>query len=232
MKKPNELTVLDDTTMLHDKAVLPGTTVVVQFINVDAEEEPGYVAVRFLIRGQSRDWVFVTSTILEERITKIRRLTLNQFNFKGSARALWGLLIPLLVLLSLLVGMFWALRDLNKVHPGTVLEEAWKSGKVKDPIEAMIMVEKLRDIAFAQSDLNSTMALLKPPIIVAGIALLLVFIGYFLIRYYPAYNFCWGDYLDVFQRKESRRKFILVVVVVGVLVSFVGGILANSLHRP
>jgi hypothetical protein len=52
----------------------PNTTVVVlEFINADAEDEPGYISMRFLIRGQSRDWVFVTSTMIEERITKIRR---------------------------------------------------------------------------------------------------------------------------------------------------------------
>jgi hypothetical protein len=220
----------DDSTLLHDKTVLYGTTVLLQFANVDVEEEPGYVSVRFLIRGQSRDWVFVTSTILEERVTKIKRFALNQMSGKGPGRAFVAFVGPLVIVLGLLVGLFTSIRELNKTHPGTILEEAWKSGKVKDPIEAIVMVEKLRDQALSRK--SSLTDILMPLAVIIGLLLCAFLIGYFLIRYYPAYNFCWGDYLDVFQRKESRRKFILVVVLVGVLVSFVGGILANSMHHP
>jgi hypothetical protein len=221
--EPEDITALDDTKMLH------GTSVLLQFIDVDVEEEPGYLAIRFLIRGQSRDWVFVTSTILEERVTKIKRFAPNQISSKGPSGALFRFAIPLLVMLSLVAGVFTSIRDMSKTHPGTILEESWKSGKVKDPIEAIIMAEKLRDEALIRK--NSFLYFVTPLAFMVGILLVVLLIAYFFDRYYPAYNFCWGDYVEVFQRKESRRKFILVVLVVGVLVSFVGGVLANMLHR-
>ena len=58
-------------------------------------------------------------------------------------------------------------------------------------------------------------------------ALVLGLIGAFFVRFYPVFNFCWGDYTQEFQRKEGVRKFVLIVVILGLVVSFVGGILAN-----
>src|SRR4051812_19145601 len=57
--------------------------VMLEFINVDVEDEPRSIAIRFSIDGQTRDWVFVTSTVLEERVTKIKRLSFNQLNRRG-----------------------------------------------------------------------------------------------------------------------------------------------------
>lgn len=49
----------------------------------------------------------------------------------------------------------------------------------------------------------------------------------FFLRFYLVYNFLWGDYLEYFNKRESTRKFVLVIILVGIVVSFIGGILAN-----
>lgn len=64
------------------------TSVMLEFIDADVEDEPREVSLRFLIRGKTRDWVFVTSTILEERIAKIKRFALNQIGSRGFSPAL------------------------------------------------------------------------------------------------------------------------------------------------
>jgi hypothetical protein len=119
----------------------------------------------------------------------------------------------LLVLVVVLVSFFGLLFGDARSRPGAALEEAWKSGRLKDPVEAIVMAERLKDQA-----LRAQMPALGRQVLLGGVVVFgLGLISYFLVLYYPVYNFCWGDYLDIFQRKESRRKFILVVVIIGVL---------------
>lgn len=208
------------------------TVTTLEFINVDIDEEPGYTSVRSLVRGQSRDWVFITSTLLEERITKIRRFALNQFaGEKGPGRSIFSALIAMVMVTALFGGMLWSLSNaLRRTLPVSAsLEAAWKSGQLKDPVEAIVMAEKLRETRGLE--LNFWSMFNKPLQIVLGLFTALVLAAGFTWRYYPVYNFCWGDYLEVFQQKEARRKFVLVILLVGILVSFVGGLLANSLRR-
>lgn len=56
-----------------------------EFINADEDDETGLVSLRFHVFGHSRDWVFVTSSLLEERFEKIKRFSFNQLG-KGSNR--------------------------------------------------------------------------------------------------------------------------------------------------
>jgi hypothetical protein len=63
---------------------------------------------------------------------------------------------------------------------------------------------------------------------VGAFLLILVFAWLFLLRYYPVYNFCWGEYAEEFQRKESRRQFWLVIIIIGLVVSFLGSMFANN----
>lgn len=46
---------------------------------------------------------------------------------------------------------------------------------------------------------------------------------------YPLYVFSWGDNKAAFEKKDNIRKYLLGTVIVGILVSFVAGILANSI---
>jgi hypothetical protein len=41
-----------------------------EFINADSDDEPGYTSVKFSVRATDRDWVFVTSSQLRERIER------------------------------------------------------------------------------------------------------------------------------------------------------------------
>lgn len=89
---------------------------------------------------------------------------------------------------------------------GSTLEAAWKNGQLKDPIEAVIMAEEIHDQAFSR--VFSWPNFWVPLVAMTGFVLILVLAGFVIQRYFPAYNFCWGDYLESFERKEARRKFI------------------------
>jgi hypothetical protein len=49
-----------------------------EFINAEAENESDLVAIRYHIVGDDRDWVFVTSSQLEERLGRIKRFVVKQ----------------------------------------------------------------------------------------------------------------------------------------------------------
>lgn len=50
---------------------------------------------------------------------------------------------------------------------------------------------------------------------------------FFFLKYYLVYNFRWGEYLEKFNKWESFRKTVFIVVVIGIVVSTIGGIIAN-----
>jgi len=56
----------------------------------------------------------------------------------------------------------------------------------------------------------------------------LLAIGIFSYLYFfPTQNFCWGDYVKVYQRRQSIGKFIIIIVIVGLVISVLGSIIAS-----
>ena len=56
----------------------------------------------------------------------------------------------------------------------------------------------------------------------------LLAIGIFSYLYFfPSQNFCWGDYVKVYQRRQSIGKFIIIIVIVGLVISVLGSIIAS-----
>ncbi len=47
------------------------------------------------------------------------------------------------------------------------------------------------------------------------------------LYFFPPQNFCWGDYVKVYQRRQSIGKFIIVGVIVGLVISVLGSIIAS-----
>ena len=207
------------------KSENPPTIATIEFINADSDDATGSTSIRFHVHGSNRDWVFVTSSQLEERCERLRRFALNQLSGKGPLAIAFRLLTPVIMLLFTVGIMVSMGRTIdNRPQTSKLLEEAIKAGTVKEPIEAILFVEKQRE------GIKLTKDILPLKFLTCAGIFILVLIGasMFLARYYPVYNFCWGEYAEEFQRKESRRQFWLVIIIIGVIVSFLGGILANN----
>jgi hypothetical protein len=193
-----------------------------EFIDVDHEDEAGLIAIRHMVRGDSRDWVFVTSALLEERVAKIKRFIDPHF-LKRNRIGRMGFFLFFPILMGLITFFIINLVVPQEEKPSLILERAWRNGEVKDPIEAIILLEKSKETKEPRFDFHR----LRRFIIVFGGIILFIGGIALLGKYYPLYNFCWGDYIEVFQHKESVRKFVFVVLLIGIIVSFVGGVLAN-----
>jgi hypothetical protein len=197
------------------------------FIDADADEEEGATSVRYLIRGNSRDWVFITSSLIEERIQKVKRFAFNELFTRRKA------LVPLVLGMMISVLLFPISFALEAAKPGQShaaiekVKQRWAAKDLSDPVEAIILLEE------AKASTGSVTLTRLLPVIVVPVVLLFLFMGsiWFVTKYYPIFNFCWGDYVEIFRQKEAARKFWLIVIGLGLLVSFVGSVLANVIGK-
>lgn len=206
----------------------------IEFRNVDSSNEASDTPIIHKIIGVSRDWVFVTSSLIEERIIKIKRFSVNQIGEKGIGKLAFKLLSPI-ILLGFMLGMLFFMpsslkkRALDKQELFEKISISWRNGEIEDPIEVILKFEefeinRLKDNEELSQVFSPMLSLFA---VIAGLLLLLFLVYYFLTRYYLVYNFCWGEYLEKFNKKESFRKTVFVVIIIGLLVSTIGGILAN-----
>ena len=196
------------------------TRLTLEFANTDSDQQAEAVSMKYRIHAKSRDWVFVSSSLFEERLAKLRRFAPSQLLSKRSSRFVATILIPI----ALMVSMFAGLPSLYSKRQDVLvqLEARWSQGKLTDPVEAMLILQK-------NSPDYSFFAIFAPTVYTLCAITLLAACYWLALRYYPTYNFCWGDYVQEFARKEARRKLILIGIVLALLVSVIGSIIANSL---
>lgn len=197
----------------------------VDFYNTDSDNIHSDHSIRYSIKSTDRDWVFVTSSQLEERIQKIKRHNFSLKNDKIFSRLFWPL-IPFLGGFIVLFIMLGSIADRDDYLPE--IKERYLKGEIKGTDELLFTLEeaknkKMQDLGFAD--------LFFYPGLTFGILIALyLFFHFYIWKFYPLYNFCWGDYLDIYKKKETARKTFNTVVIIGLLVSIIGGIISNYLN--
>ena len=186
-----------------------------QFINLDLEKY-GSASISYKVIGNDRDWVFIVTSKLDEIIKRVKRFriyTPDKF------------INLLLVMMSLFTLATIALRnsksqELNQLK---LIEQNYKNGKFKNPIEALIEIEKYKiDANYPSMPMNSMAGL--------GIILTLIIIVFATVYYcFPSYNFCWGEYVAYKKRRENIGKFILVTVILGLVIGVTGNYISARL---
>jgi hypothetical protein len=191
--------------------------ITIHFSDIDASGISTENSVKYSAKGDSRDWVFVTSSLLEERLKKVKRFSFN--TSKKKSRLLWTLIFPIGLMLPLLGSIIFGSNDRKELLKQ--IRTDWTENNLTDPIEAMLR------IAESNASLESLTSM-KYSFIIMGSAIIILLISYVYIKVlFPIHNFCWGDYLESFKRKESTRKTVNTVIIIGLIISTVGGILAN-----
>ncbi|MBL7941747.1 MAG: hypothetical protein JNM00_03220 [Flavobacteriales bacterium] len=191
--------------------------ITINFSDIDSNGVSTENSVKYSTKGDSRDWVFVTSSQLEERLKKVSRFSLN--TSKKRYRLLWTLIFPIGFLIPMLGTLIFGSNSKERLLQG--IKADWIAKKLTDPIDAMIR------IAEANASMESLTSM-KYTFIILGIITVLVLLLYIYIKMlYPIHNFCWGDYLETFKRKESTRKTVNSVVIIGLIISIIGGLIAN-----
>lgn len=191
--------------------------IVVDFIDASSDNVRSNVSIKYSISGNTRDWVLVTSSLIEERIRKVKRISIKRF-FKNESFAVIGMLMIMLLTVFPLIN-----SRADKQEDLTRIRKDYESGKLTDEREMLLQL--------FESDINSEYKDFPNPtnilLVFGSVTLLMIITSLYISKLYPIYNFCWGDYEEVFKKKEGTRKTINWVVLVGLAVSIVAGFIVN-----
>jgi hypothetical protein len=127
-----------------DGAEHPANSISIEFINADEEEGSSTDSVKYRVSGDDRDWVFVTSSQLEERVGKVKLFSPNQLAARKNR--IWLVLFPMVLIFSLLLFLdIGPTKNRQAVAREQLdaLERDWKSGALKDPVEATIQTARI-----------------------------------------------------------------------------------------
>lgn len=72
---------------------------------------------------------------------------------------------------------------------------------------------------------SSVVAILLVPL--TTLALVHLFIRF----YYPAYNFCWGEFQSAYEQVEAKRRILVEIVILGLIISTIGSIIGNQISK-
>lgn len=109
------------------------------------------------------------------------------------------------------------------------IETQWKAHKITEPIDVILQLEKSKN----EIDLNRNKKGLisiffnKPFALIIGLYLLIYLFAYLFSLYNPAFNFYWGSYIEVYDKKENRRKLIIGLFVGTILLGVVVNLISN-----
>lgn len=171
----------------RNKKENPDRQLLVRFINADIDED-SWVSIHYTVKGQERDWVFIASSQIEERISKIKVAAVNQlFTKKYSVLVQAFMMIPLFVIFYLLIQ--------REPNVGEKIETLWKTGQIKDPIEAIVMVEK------AKRATTSSFVWI-PAVAVLSVSMLTFLLPMLASYLSPAYNSIGATMLTSITREE------------------------------
>jgi hypothetical protein len=188
-------------------------------LNSDNNSESN--AIRYKIRGFSRDWVMVTSSLIEERLIKFERKRyqiLSKYVFTS-------------IMLFMLIVLAFQFPSMNKDDvindKLNAIEAAYRAGKIASTNELILAIEKSKILK--QSIVPTKIMVF--PIILLALVLLSDLKIFSTNKLYPLYNFCWGDYLEEYKKIEKRRKFIIGLVIVTIVLGIAINLLSNVIWK-
>ncbi len=171
------------------------------------------ISISYHIISEDPNWVFLTESQIKQKLSKIKIWRLKEFFDRGSS----GFFAIVMSVLVLFIGFSNILSNNTKESSQIKqslesLELEYKNGKIKDPVQAIILLEKLKLKSNEQSIININYGWIT--------GIILIIIGIVASFYcFPAYNFYWGDYIKEYRKKTSIGYTILVVVLLGIVIS-------------
>jgi len=204
----------------------------VQFSKVDEDginyfsSIGNYDPIGYVVSGDDRDWVFVTSSQLDERIGKIKAFPASRFS--SGARRSTFITLPLMIIP--LVFLFMVLfADYRQGHLASeqlnLLENNWKSGIIKDSGELIIQTAKI-NLGSTKPPFNDIMLSITE---IIGVYFILLLSGLCYLYFHPSYNFLWGDYLSDYEKRRSRGNLLFVGIILALVLCVLGNFISKRI---
>lgn len=181
-----------------------------------AENEESWTSISYCVYGATRDWAFVTASEIDERVKRTKLISW-QHLFASKWMTAVGMIVATFATLILMT--YFTPQEQYHV----TLEKLYQSGELKDPIVALIKLEQLK------SERNPSSAMYPMLATYAVLGLLFALLFWVMPKISPSYNFCWGDYLQVYERSRRLRSAFWTLVVVATLVSIAANYFSKKL---
>lgn len=143
--------------------------------------------VRYRIISEDRDWVFITSSQLDERIQKIKR-----FRLLGSRNREIVYFCPVIMVIMMITFMI-ALPRLDRAQAERLetiraIRSAWRAGNLTDPVDALLAVFEARE-----GPTNFFTIMIPIFVISLVISIIPIIISSSARYFWPLQNFLWGE---------------------------------------
>lgn len=203
------------------------------FIDSDDKKSLSNRPAKFRIKGEDRDWVSISSASLGERIEATKKFSFRHF---FSFERLMNVFIAVFFIFMMGIMGIAMLSEKDVVPQNKKaielanLERLYDEGKITDPVKVLFRIEelKLKQAEKVEKETSYldyfSLGMLIFFLVLCGGAF---FLQFFKDRF-PRYVFSWGEGELVYQKSESQKRFIFIVLVLGLLVSYLGGALANK----
>jgi hypothetical protein len=204
-------------------------------------------SILYRVLGNERDWVFITSSQLDERIKRTKRNNTITKHFNRGIDGVISYILLSFVLGGMAIALFSVLGE--RLYPRPIYRDSyyyaakiqaldglvkdWKEGKIKDAVEVQIEALKITN-NYSELKLDPTLQkeldenraenekrVSKRNKYFTFIVIIVVLIAILLpsTKYFrPPYVFYWGENIKAIDKKANAGKFLLLGVIVAVLI--------------
>jgi hypothetical protein len=209
----------------------------IEFFDIEGEGGTENESLKYIVSSNDRDWVFVTSSLIEERIQRLRKLSifrpLASVASKKTQKLFSVLALPILLMIMMLFLTTFMIspQRIQDQRLGQIqeIENQWKEGKITDSVQVFFELEKKKAKDIEVETFTSRMYLfLLFPIV---LFILNFLVARILAYYFPIYNFLWGDFQTNYEKNlrigYAIYSFIVIVLGVGLFLEVFGSYLSN-----
>ncbi len=188
----------------------PSTRIAIRFSDISDTNNSDDIPIAYEVVSDDKDWTFVTSSVIDERVNKIKLS--KPINWLVTNK-----LIPFIASLVPLLAMIFSLNNMGKASVKKVEQIRHIRQTAKSMYDYMYQVDIVANSPAPSVD--------NLPIYMIGAVLssfLLSWIARVIVAWYPAYTMYWGDGTKKYDKKIGLIKFVLVGIVFAIILGMVG----------
>lgn len=181
----------------------------VSFYDINNKNDSSNSPIRYSIESNNKDWSFVSSSIIEDRLAKIKTNKWTNYIIEGELTRWMSISV-----MSVAVILF------------AISFSGEASGRSDEIRKIHSSAKSLQDYVY-QVDLIGTsgsriMGWMPVVLIFTIIPMFFqVFFGDIVKSWYPNYTFYWGDNIKKYNRKMGSLKFVIVTVFLAIIIGLV-----------
>lgn len=199
--------------------------ITLNFSNNQSERNAEEKAIRYTIKSEDRDWAIISSSLIDDRLTKISKKNFAlTFVRKLLLISISIIMIGMVTYLSMITN---TRKDIDyhtlKVING--IEHSINKGQNIDTLKSILAIEKSKLSPLNDLSLSKYLVLFFIPFMV--LTLFLEDLKKIINKYFPTRIFYWGDYIEKYNKMISRRNMIIGFIFVTIIISLLINLFSN-----